>query len=420
MKLKKIYSIFLKLIKQDEKKTLDENTEYRVIISFENISKRDKFISKNKKLKILKKFDFIPSICTHLLKENILLYEQEDLVKIIEEDQRLFSSILEITEVLGIDRIKNAQIPYTGKNVKVGIIDDGINIAFPSISNISKHYQKDKIKPALKEITHGTIMASVIVNQFKNEDNHAIGIAPDVTILDFYISNSKKEYYFSNVLEIFDSILNQKIELNVILIPFITIHPSDGLDILSLACDLLVEEGILIVCPSGNYGPNSSTIGSPGAAKKVITFGSLNKDLTISSTSGRGPTLDNRIKPDFCLPGSRLEIPLSNDLQIKITGSSVAAAIGAAILAIVKEFKPDLTYNEIYELLKNSCRDLDLDKNSQGFGLPYILNIFKEQGFYEERVLPYSYLIRKALIFSVEFSLILTVLLLLFTYFRIT
>ncbi|KKN15985.1 hypothetical protein LCGC14_0980420 [marine sediment metagenome] len=420
MKFKKIYAPFLKLIEGQEKKILNENTEYRVIISFENISKRDKFISKNKKVSVLKKFDFIPSICTNLLKENILLYEQEDLVKVIEEDQRLYSSILEVNEVLGIDRIKGAQISYTGKNVKVGIIDDGINITFPSVSNISQHYQKDKIKPNLKEITHGTIMASVIANQFKNENNHRIGIAPDVKILDFYISNSQKEYYFSNVLEIFDSILNQKIELNVILIPFITFHPSDGLDILSLACDLLVEEGVLIVCPSGNYGPNSSTIGSPGAAKKVITFGSLNKDFTITSTSGRGPTLDNRIKPDFCLPGSRLEIPLSNDLQITVTGSSVAAAIGAALLAIVKEFKPDLTYNEIYELIKNSCRDLDLDNNSQGFGVPHILNIFKEKGIYEERVLPYSYLVRKALIFSVEFSLILSVLLLFFTYFRIT
>ena len=420
MKFKKIYAPFLKLIESQDKKILDENSEYRVIISFENISKRDKFISKNKKVSVLKKFDFIPSICTNLLKENILLYEQEDLVKVIEEDQRLYSSILEINEVLGIDRIKGAQISYTGKNVKVGIIDDGINITFPSVSNISMHYQKDKIKPNLKEITHGTIMASVIANQFKNEDNHPIGIAPDVKILDFYISNSQKEYYFSNVLEIFDSILNQKIELNVILIPFIAFHPSDGLDILSLACDLLVDGGILIVCPSGNYGPNSSTIGSPGAAKKVITFGSLNKDFTITSTSGRGPTLDNRIKPDFCLPGSRLEIPLSNDLQITVTGSSVAAAIGAALLAIVKEFKPDLTYNEIYDLIKNSCRDLDLDNNSQGFGVPHILNIFKEQGIYEEKVLPYSYIVRKALIFSVEFSFILVVLLLFLTYFRIT
>jgi len=420
MKFKKIYAPFLKLIESQEKKTLDESTEYRVIISFENISKRDKFISKNKKLSVLKKFDFIPSICTHLLKEKILLYKQEDLIKVIEEDQKLFSSILEINEVLGINKIKDAQISYTGKNINIGIIDDGINITFPSASNISNHYKKDKIKPVLEEITHGTIMASVIGNQFKTEDNHLIGIAPDVKILDFSISNSKKEYYFSNVLEIFDSILKQNIELNIILIPFTTLHPSDGLDILSLACDLLIEGGILIVCPSGNFGPNSSTIGSPGAAKKVITFGSLNKDLTLTSTSGRGPTLDNRIKPDFCLPGSRLEIPLSNDLQIIVTGSSLAAAIGAAFLAIVMEFKPDLTFNEIYELVKNSCRDLDLDINSQGFGLPQILNIFKEQGIYEERVLPYSYLVRKALIFSVEFSFILVVLLLFFTYFRIT
>ena len=66
MKAEKIYHLFLKEIKNQGRKTSDKKEEFRVIISFDDISKRDSFISKNKKLNILNKFDFIPSIITNL------------------------------------------------------------------------------------------------------------------------------------------------------------------------------------------------------------------------------------------------------------------------------------------------------------------------------------------------------------------
>ncbi|MFX0082461.1 MAG: S8 family serine peptidase [Candidatus Hodarchaeota archaeon] len=422
MKSEKIYSLFLKEIENQERKTSSKRKGFRVIISFENISKRDKYISKYKKIEILNKFDLIPSLITYLDREQILKYEKEDLITKIEEDQRLFLSILDINKILNLNRCKNSQIPRTGRNVSIGIIDDGINNNFMSIAPVSKKNvnSREFKKSAGSEITHGTIMASIIGNQIKESSNIPIGIAPDVKLFDFDISNSKSEYFFSNILQIFDNITKENIEIDILLISLTSKHPSDGMDILSQACDILVDRGILIVCPAGNYGPKETSIGSPSAAKKVISFGSLTKELTITRHSGRGPTIDNRIKPDFCLPGSKIKIPLSNELQVKVTGTSVAAAIGAGLVALLKEFKPDASHSEIFNLLKNSSRNLELDKFSQGYGMPNIITIFEDLNLIPERIIPYNYLIRHSIKIAIEIIFVLIIIFYLFYFFRIT
>ena len=390
-----------------------KNQQYRVIFSFKDLSNREKFLEKNKDLKFLGKIDFIPSLYLNLEKAQIINYEKEKLVEKIEEDQILFLSMLDVLEVLEINDYKNSQISYTGKNVNVGIIDDGINKNFTAISKInSKQYflnGKVKInnpKSIKKEITHGTIMASIISNQFKNIDDNYIGIAPNVNYIDFNISNSNQEYYFSDILQVFDKIIGENINIDILLISLITKDCSDGKDILSLACDLLVDKGIIIVCPAGNFGPESYTIGSPGAAEKIITIGALTKNLAVPNFSGRGPTLDERTKPDLCLHGSNISVPLSNDLRVKVSGTSVSASIGVGLIALIKEFDPKMAYNDIIDLIKNSCINLKYDPNAQGLGTVKITDLFKELDLYHEKLSSYNYLTKRSLILSIEFLIV--------------
>ena len=168
-------------------------------------------MSRNKKLTILKKFNLIPSICTKLDKNQIFKYENDDLVKVIEEDQELKVSILEINELLALNKTKSGQIPFTGKKVQVGIIDDGINDTFSSISNVTKYGIGDnKFREWMDDnISHGTIMASIVGNQLKTPDYETIGIAPGVNLIDFDISNPQQEHFFSNILEIFDKMVKE-------------------------------------------------------------------------------------------------------------------------------------------------------------------------------------------------------------------
>jgi len=62
-----VYPLFRK--KFDNK---PNNFQFKVIISFEDLSNRDTFIKQNENLKILEKFNLIPSIVVNLEKEKII------------------------------------------------------------------------------------------------------------------------------------------------------------------------------------------------------------------------------------------------------------------------------------------------------------------------------------------------------------
>ncbi|MFX1394179.1 MAG: S8 family serine peptidase [Promethearchaeota archaeon] len=378
MNPEKIYPHFLEKLETQTKSQIlsilhkkgkiPKEEKYRVIISFDDISKRKNFISKNKNFEILSKFNLIPSISLNLTRKEIKTLQQNDLIKRIEEDQKLYLSLLDVIEKIGLNQYRKSKNSYTGKETTIGIIDDGINQKFETFKGVDIYYYALNEKDKKTKITHGTLIANIIVNQYLDETNNSIGIAPDTKLFDFDISNSKEQYFFSDVLNIFDYILKNNLKISILLISFTTLNPSDGNDILSLSCNLLVDKGFILVCPAGNFGPESYTIGSPSAAEKAITIGSHTKDMKISYFSGRGPTLDERMKPDFCLPGSKIEIPLSDAKRVNLSGTSVSAAICAGIIALIKESDPKMTYLKIYDIIKRASINLNYREISQGSG----------------------------------------------------
>ena len=432
---KKIYPIFAQKIENNIKEKFlkalelkdkfDEDREYNVLISFQDGIKRDSFKTKHKQFNILNIFDIIPSILVSLTKSQILNLQNDESINRIEEDQKLYLSMLEVNEIIGLNDYKKNKIPYSGKNIIIGIIDNGINPNFETISDIiiRKYSQTEQHKLDAAEISHGTLMANLIGNQFFDFNKRIIGIAPNAKLIDFDIFNSKEEYHFSNILEVFDFIIKEDMRLDILLIPLTTLEPSDGNDLLSLACDLLADKGIIIICPAGNFGPESYTIGSPSAAKKVITIGAHTKKMTIAYYSGRGPTLDERLKPDFCLPGSKIEIPLSNEFKIKFSGTSISAALGAGLIALLKERDYNLSYQDIFKIIQSAKIDLYYKNISQGFGTINIMDVFKQLGYYHDegvqKIIPYNYIIKKSLKLSIEIGLILITIYLINYYFNL-
>ncbi len=408
---------------KDKLEILSEDQICDVLISFDSLSNRDNFIKKNNHLDIHAKIDFIPLILVNLNKKQISNYESEDLIKQIEENQIVYPAMLDVNEILELNEYKNSQISYTGKNVKVGVIDNGINEKIPALSNISlkkfRLYDKKQTIKEQGEISHGTIMASIISNRFEDSNNNYIGIAPNVEIYDFNISNSHQEYFFNDILLIFDKIYKEHINLDIIFIPLTTKTSSDGKDLLSLACDLLSDQSIIIASPAGNFGPNTYSIGSPGAAKNVITIGAFNKELEIPNFSGRGPTLDEEKKPDMCFPGSGILVPINDDLRLRVSGTSVATAIGVGIIALIKEYDPNISHDALLDLLNKSRIDLEYDVNAQGLGTVKVSKLFKNLDLYQDKLVPYNYLVKKALKLSAEFLILFVILFYFFYFFRV-
>lgn len=72
---------------------------------------------------------------------------------------------------------------------------------------------------------------------------------------------------------------------------------------IATAADAAYDAGVAVIAANGNFGPNASTVRSPGNAHKALGIGA--DHVTTSSLkgySGRGPTNDDRIKPDLVAP----------------------------------------------------------------------------------------------------------------------
>ncbi|ODM92066.1 Bacillopeptidase F [Orchesella cincta] len=107
-------------------------------------------------------------------------------------------------------------------------------------------------------------------------------------------------------------------------------------------------------------GPNNcETVQSPGDYSNVITVGSFDPSNTLKSNSGRGPTMDGRIKPDLTAPGHEIiSAGYEGDYEYETLygySTSTACPHVAGTVALLLARNPDLTFDQIKDLLQDNA-----------------------------------------------------------------
>jgi subtilisin family serine protease/WD40 repeat protein len=264
------------------------------------------------------------------------------------------NTVLKVTYDWGIEKI-NANRAWdvlgtTGKNIKVAVIDTGIQGDHPDLSGkvtAWADFINDSQKAPYDDDGHGTHVAGTIAGN-GTEGIHT-GVAPDVQLMG------------AKVLD------NEGRGTNQSVLSGLQWAAENGADIINLslggsqtdAFNAIFEDlhslGIIPVVAAGNSGPEPSTIGSPGSHPLALTIGATDVDDQVAPFSSRGPVRTDTgeliIKPDIVAPGVDIISTWREGGYAMASGTSMATPYTAGAVALIKEALPHASFNDIKSLL---------------------------------------------------------------------
>lgn len=275
--------------------------------------------------------------------------------------------------LIGAPSVWNAG--YRGKGIRVGIVDTGIDANHPDLVGRVLITRDLTGEGDIDNHGHGTHVAGIIGGTGVQSGGKYRGVAPECLFVVGKVLKADGTAMMSDVIAGLEFVSEQHVQ--VVNLSLGGGANCDGTDALSVACDSLVDQGMVVCVAAGNSGPGAGSLGSPGCAKKVITVGATDKQDGIADYSSRGPTSDGRIKPDLCFPGSSIHScrakgtsmgqPI-DDYYTTASGTSMATPHATGSCALLLQAQVKLTPQQVKDGLMNSAKDLGLDPNTEGKG----------------------------------------------------
>ncbi len=267
---------------------------------------------------------------------------------------------------------------YTGKGVKVAVLDTGVDATHPDLRDqVIGARNFTAAADATDHFGHGTHVASIVAGTGAKSGGRYKGVAPDAEILNGKVLDDSGSGDDSGILAGMEWAAAQGASVVNLSLGG---YDTPEVDPLEAEVDKLsAEKGILFAIAAGNDGPQS--IGSPGSADAALTVGAVDKKDRLADFSSTGPrTGDGAIKPDVTAPGVDItaaaakgsvidkEVGEKPEGYLTISGTSMATPHVAGAAAILKQEHPDWGYAELKGALTGSAKGGKYTPFQQGSG----------------------------------------------------
>lgn len=292
----------------------------------------------------------------------------------------------------------------TGRGVRIGIIDTGIDYTHPDLGGCAR----------TGNINNGSCAKVAGGYDFINRDNDPFddnghgthcaataagngtlsGVAPDALLYAYKVLSGDGYGFTQTVVAGIERAADPNQDGNVNdhldVISLSLGGPGGPNDAGSLALDRAMSLGMVAVVAAGNSGNASGTIGSPGTSRDAITVGARTKEGQMAHFSSRGPVKYTEskktftlTKPDVNAPGvyicaaaSSGAAPLGptclDSRHMSISGTSMATPHVAGLAALVKQAHPNWSAYEIKSSIKRSASHASMESysalNDEGTG----------------------------------------------------
>ncbi|WP_416147532.1 peptidoglycan-binding protein [Salipaludibacillus sp. HK11] len=343
----------IKLKQQDKNGRRDtkEDDKDKVIVLFKNNANQELITNSNGT--VHHEFENIPALAISVPQQAIGGLKNNPNVISVEKNERY--DIQGQTTPWGIAAVDSPQAwsnDVTGKDVKVAIIDSGVDTSHPDLS-IAGCYGASDAATCEDVDGHGTHVAGTV--GARNNEIGVVGVAPDVDIYAARVSNLDGEIWSTNVLAAIDWAISKEVDI---------INLSLGSNEYSRSIDEALtnayDKGILSIAASGNDSSNS--VSYPAALANVIAVSATDKNNEIASFSNTGEEIE------FSAPGVAIDSTTLNGDYAKSSGTSMATPHVAGVLALLIETYPDMNRDDLRATLRDNALDLGPKGRDSQFG----------------------------------------------------
>jgi serine protease AprX len=138
----------------------------------------------------------------------------------------------------------------------------------------------------------------------------------------------------------------------------------------SIGAGIAVSKGMVVVVSAGNEGDDPwFHISTPADAKNILTIGAVDANGTITPFSSRGPSADQRIKPDVCAQGGGTVLQQINGTIVAGSGTSFSAPLISGITACLWQANPNATSLQVMQSVRESGWDFHSPNPEYGYGI---------------------------------------------------
>ncbi len=265
---------------------------------------------------------------------------------------------------------------FRGQGIRIGHLDSGIDPSHPDLAGKVVAFQEfngdgDRVNSQPHDTTeHGTHTAGLMVGS-------KTGVAPDAKIISALVLPNN-EGTFAQVIA----------GMQYVLDPDNNADTNDGANVVNMSLGIpgtydefivpvqnMLKAGVVPVFAIGNFGPSSSSTGSPGNLPDVIGVGAVDQNGQVASFSSRGPVAWQGkingvfIKPDVAAPGVEITSTFPGGKYGALSGSSQASPITAGAVAVMLSARPGSSVDTVKNALYGSASNAGSKNNNVGYGL---------------------------------------------------
>lgn len=309
--------------------------------------------------------------------QEMLLLEQEKNGYILEPEKLVHIPDLILSTLIppntwGLEATQVIGSPYTGKGVKIAVLDTGFYNKHPDFTGremvLESFVEGENAEDLHGHGTHciGTACGSSDV------DGLRYGIAKESIIYAGKVLNNEGSGAESWVLDGITWAANNGCKVISMSLGS-PVLPGEGHSIAyERAARYAISKGAVVVAAAGNESKRSDNnfnpIGSPANCPSILAVGAIDADLKMADFSNRSINPDQKV--DVVAPGVDIYSSFAGPLRYRvISGTSMSTPHVAGILALIWEKFPQYNPDDIIEEMRQTVQKLELNHEDIGSGL---------------------------------------------------